>query len=141
MDRRTFVTSGMWLTAAGCVSPWIARAAQTQGTIAVFDSTLAQGRAFAAYVAHAARGNPRTFDVGDDIGALWYTTLAPHLAKTPTVLVGVTRPSDFFVLTQCVPDSARATQDGVTRSNANAHESIAFLIDCTGCGMPDTRTA
>jgi hypothetical protein len=124
MDRRTFVTTGAWFGATGCLSPWIAHAAaHPAGTIAVFDSTLAHGRAFADY---AARANLPTFAVGDDIGALWYTTLAPRLvAQTQGALIGVTCPSDFFVLTQLVPDAARVTRSEIS---AARQMPIVFVI-------------
>lgn len=124
MDRRTFVTTGASLGATGCLLPWMAHAlTHPAGTIAVFDSTLAHGRAFADY---AARARLRTFDVGDDIGALWYTTLAPRLvAPAQGTLVGITRASDFFVLSQFVPDAARITRSEIEAARA---APVAFVI-------------
>jgi len=100
MDRRTFVLTGAWLsTTAGGAWPWLAQAAARGNTLAVVDSTLACGPAFAGYVA---RMKLPAFDTGDDIGALWYTTLAPLLSRTlapaPASLIGLTRASDYFVL-------------------------------------------
>jgi hypothetical protein len=125
MDRRTFVKTGAWLAATGCVLPRLVLAARTAGAVAVFDSTLAHGRALAD---HAARANLLKFDVGDDIGALWYSTLAPHLARAPGVLIGVTRPADYFVLTHCVPYSALTTCDV---REAGSRAPVAFVIDCS----------
>ncbi|MEZ0605399.1 hypothetical protein ACAX43_25015 [Paraburkholderia sp. IW21] len=100
MDRRTFVMTGAWFsTVAGGAWPWLAHAAARRNTLAVVDSTLAYGPAFADYLAHM---NLPTFETGDDIGSLWYSTLAPLLghvpAQTPASLIGLTRASDYFVL-------------------------------------------
>ena len=100
MDRRTFMMTGAWLsTATGGAWPWLARAAAQSNTLAVVDSTLGCGPSFARYAAHL---KLPTFEAGDDIGALWYTTLAPLLspgaALTPPALIGLTRASDYFVL-------------------------------------------
>ncbi|ANB72351.1 hypothetical protein AYM40_08235 [Paraburkholderia phytofirmans OLGA172] len=100
MDRRTFMMTGAWLsTAAGGAWPWLAHAAARRDTLAVIDSTLAGGPAFADYVAHMKLS---AFETGDDIGVLWYTTLAPRLrqtpAQSPASLIGLIRASDYFVL-------------------------------------------
>jgi hypothetical protein len=100
MDRRTFVITGAWLsTASGGVWPWLAHAAARRDTLAVIDSTLASGPAFADYIAHM---KLPAFEAGDDIGMLWYSTLAPRLrqsgASAPASLIGLTRMSDYFVL-------------------------------------------
>jgi len=96
MDRRTFVMTGAWLsTAAGGAWPWLTHAAARHGTLAVIDSTLACSPAFADYVAHM---KLPAFETGDDIGTLWYTSLAPRLQQTPTSLIGLIRASDYFVL-------------------------------------------
>ena len=96
MDRRTFMMTGAWLsTAAGGTWPWLAHAAARPGTLAVIDSTLACGPAFADYVAHM---KLPAFETGDDIGVLWYTSLAPRLRQTPASLIGLIRASDYFVL-------------------------------------------
>jgi hypothetical protein len=100
MDRRAFMMTGAWLSsAAGGAWPWLAQAAARRDTLAVIDSTLAGGPAFADYVAQM---KLPVFEAGDDIGLLWYTTLAPRLrqtsAQSPASLIGLTRASDYFVL-------------------------------------------
>ncbi|MGF6778091.1 hypothetical protein [Paraburkholderia sp. GAS334] len=128
MDRRAFMTRSALLTAAGCVTPAIAHATRTPGAIAVFDSTLAQGRALADHAAHI--GMP-AFDTGDDIGALWYTTLAPHLARTRGLLIGVTRHADYFVLTQFLAHRIDAVQlQRAGSSRMDPAETPVFIIDC-----------
>lgn len=92
--------TGAWLsTAAGGAWPWLAHAATRPDTLAVIDATLAGGPAFADYVAHM---KLPVLEAGDDIGALWYATLAPRLrqtsAQTPASLIGLIRASDYFVL-------------------------------------------
>lgn len=104
MDRRTFMMTGAWWsTVAGSAWPWLARAATLEGTLAIVDSTLADGPSFARY---AAQLELPTFETGGDIGALWYSTLAPLLSRTSgsasaqrsPALIGLTRASDYFVL-------------------------------------------
>jgi hypothetical protein len=106
MDRRTFMMTGAWWsTVAGSAWPWLARAATREGTLAIVDSTLADGPSFARY---AAQLELPTFETGGDIGALWYSTLAPLLGRTSgsafassqrsPALIGLTRASDYFVL-------------------------------------------
>jgi hypothetical protein len=85
MNRRTFMITGAWLaTVAGGAWP----------SVALVDRTLACGPAFARYAAHL---NLPLFETGDDIGTLWYTTLAP-LLEPGSSLIGITRGSDYFVL-------------------------------------------
>src|ERR1700744_6085765 len=108
MDRRAFMLTGACFSAAaGSTCPRLAQAALRSNAVAVVDSTLAYGAAFAGYAAH--RALP-VFETGDDIGALWYVTLAPLLgaavpmpaliAPSPASLIGLIRASDYFVLTQ-----------------------------------------
>jgi len=124
MDRRTFVMTGTWFATTGCAWPWMPAAARPTPVFAVFDPTLAHGRALAD---HASRVKLLKFDVGDDIGALWHTTLGPILAQTPGTLIGATRSSDFFVLQQSVPGTARVTQD---TCQDRGHTVVRFAIDC-----------
>ncbi|RKF48389.1 hypothetical protein [Paraburkholderia fungorum] len=100
MDRRAFMMTGAWLSsAAGAAWPWLVHAAARPDTLAVIDPTLANSPAFANYVAQM---KLPVFETGDDIGVLWYTTLAPRLRQTPAQscasLIGLTRASDYFVL-------------------------------------------
>jgi hypothetical protein len=96
--------SGAWLssTAAGGAWPSLARAAVPRDTLAIVDTTLTHGPACADY---ARRLKLALFEPGDDIGALWYTTLAPRLDDrtvwwTQPSLIGLMRGSDYFVLKQ-----------------------------------------
>jgi hypothetical protein len=102
MDRRSFMTTAVCVPgAAACAWPWLERVAAQRHTVAVIDSTLANGAAFAGY---AAQWPVTVLEAGDDIGALWYTTLEPLLRVTteraPAALIGLTRASDYFVLEQ-----------------------------------------
>lgn len=124
MDRRTFVTTSVWLSAAGLTLPWITHAARTRDTLAVIDVSLAPGRAFAAYVKRLAMP---AFDVGDDMGALWYATLAPRLAVKPGLLLGVTRASDYFVLEQLAVSAGRMVRHR-SDQDLGFSEPVAFLI-------------
>ena len=132
MDRRTFVKTSASLTAAGGVWPWFADAAEGRRAIAIFDSALAASRAFAD---DAARAGMLVIDIRDDIGELWYATLAPRLARASAPLVGVIRASDFFVLQQLAAGGGHvvrhAAQEGAGRAKA-----IAFVIHCAS---PFTR--
>ncbi|TAL95373.1 MAG: hypothetical protein EPN73_13940 [Paraburkholderia sp.] len=127
MDRRAFMTHSV-LLAAACAPPAFAHAMRTRGTLAVYDSTLAEGRALAE---HAARSGLPAFDTGEDIGALWYATLAPHVVQKGGLLIGVTRRSDYFVLTQFIAHTmgAVALQQDISRSLASTQTSH-FVIDC-----------
>ncbi|RDK03904.1 hypothetical protein [Paraburkholderia lacunae] len=129
MDRRTFMMTGAWLSsAAGGAWPWLADAAARPHALAVVDSTLAAGPAFADYVA---RMKLPAFETGDDIGALWYGTLAPLLSRTraPTrpSLIGLTRASDYFVLAQLATRSAHMIEHSHEQGEARfAH--VAFVL-------------
>ncbi|MFM0673291.1 hypothetical protein [Paraburkholderia sediminicola] len=140
MDRRTFMMTGAYLsTAAGSAWPWLAHAAAHSNTVAVVDSTLAYGAAFAGYAAHR---QLRVFETGDDIGALWYTTLAPLLCAAPTSmststlapvsLIGLTRASDYFVLNQLAKSAGRVIEHSHEQSMGSdtqrAHVAFAFAF-------------
>lgn len=124
MDRRTFVKTGAWFSVAGCGLPWMARAARVPKTIAVVDANLGAGRAFADYLI---RRDMPVFEVGDDIGTLWYTSLAPRLALVPGPLIGFTRASDYFVLGRLAArSSGRIQQTG--KAGVGIGSPVAFLI-------------
>jgi hypothetical protein len=138
MDRRTFMMTGAYLsTAADSAWPWLARAAARSNTVAVVDSTLAYGAAFAGYAAHS---QLPVFETGDDIGALWYTTLAPLLCATqtsaPTLLsaslIGLTRASDYFVLNQLAKSAGHVIEHSHEQSmgsdTQHAHVAFAFAF-------------
>jgi len=124
MDRRTFVMTGAWLSAAGGALPWIAHAAGASNTIAVVDTSLAPGRALADYAAR--RGMP-AFEVGDDMGTLWYVTLAPRLATAPGLLLGIARASDYFVLGQLALRAGRMTEHRC-KQGTGLGAPLAFLL-------------
>jgi hypothetical protein len=132
MDRRTFVKTGAWLTAAGGVWPWFADPGEERRAIAIFDPALAASRAFAD---DAARAGMLAIDIRDDIGELWYATLAPRLARASAPLVGVLRASDFFVLKQLAAGAGHVVRHAAQESAGRAM-AIAFVIDCAS---PFTR--
>jgi hypothetical protein len=121
MDRRTFMMTGAWLsTTAGSVWPWLTHAAARGNTLAIVDSTLVHGPAFAQFAGHM---KLPIFETGDDIGALWYTTLAPRVRLmfarepiSPVSLIGLTRASDYFVLRDL------ATRAGLRAEHEHEHE-------------------
>jgi hypothetical protein len=132
MDRRTFMMTGAWLSSVtGGAWPWLASAAAQSGTLAVVDSTLACGPSFARYAAHL---KLPVFDTGDDIGALWYTTLAPLLDQSSMnarrALIGVTRASDYFVLKELAIRSAHLAEprDAQHGGAAVRHAHVAFAF-------------
>ncbi len=128
MDRRAFMTQSVLLAAAGCAPPAFAHAIRARGAIAVYDPTLADGRALAE---HAAMSGLPAFDTGEDIGALWYATLAPHVVQKRGLLIGVTRRSDYFVLTQFIARtvSVVALRQDISRSPESTR-AAHFVIDC-----------
>ncbi|NKJ50351.1 hypothetical protein CIC12_27240 [Burkholderia sp. SG-MS1] len=132
MDRRTFMMTGAGLSSVtGGAWPWLASAAAQGGTLAIVDSTLACGPSFARY---AARMNLPLFDSGEDIGALWYTTLAPLLEQKPMGarrgLIGVTRACDYFVLKELAIRSAHLAEPRHAQRGAAAalHAHVAFAF-------------
>jgi hypothetical protein len=132
MDRRTFMMTGAWLSSVtGGAWPWLASAAAQRGTLAIVDSTLACGPSFARYAAHM---KLPVFDTGDDIGALWYTTLAPLLAQNPMggrrALIGVTRACDYFVLKELAIRSAHLAEPSEAQHGglASRHAHVAFAF-------------
>jgi hypothetical protein len=125
MDRRTFMMSGAWLSAAGAAWPWPARAAHARNTIAVVDVNLLSGTAFADF---ATRLNMPMVEAGDDIGALWYATLAPRFAAASVSLLGLTRASDYFVLGQLANRSGRNVQQ-TSKPGAGFDSPVTFLIE------------
>ena len=129
MDRRTFVATSAWLAAtAGYTWPAFVRIADTRGTLAVVDANFARGRAFAD---HAARSGMTTVEVGDDIGALWHTVLAPHLAGTGRSLVGVARASDSFVIAQLASRSCRVSQQTLEQSGEHTSLAVFMIVPAT----------
>jgi hypothetical protein len=135
MDRRTFMMTGAWLsTVTGAAWPWLARAAEQGGTLAIVDSTLACGPSFARY---AARMKLPTFETGDDIGALWYSTLAPLIDRSRGTsarrsVIGLTRASDYFVLDGLVTRAAQRVEHSHEQrggpSLKHAHVAFAFTF-------------
>ena len=124
MDRRTFLMTGAWLSVTGCAWPWMARAASAHTTVALVDASLVAARAFSV---DAVRGAMPVFETGDDIGMLWYTTLAPQLAATPGLLVGLTRASDHFVLGHLALRSGRMVEHRC-QPYAGGSAAVAFLM-------------
>jgi hypothetical protein len=132
MHRRTFMMTGACLpSVAGSVWPWLAHGAARSNMVAVVDSTLAHGVALAEYAAH--RQWP-IFETGDDIGVLWYTTLAPLLgatsARSAARLIGLTRASDFFVLSEFATRAGhrveRSDEHGTGAHAQPVHVAFAF---------------
>jgi hypothetical protein len=132
MDRRTFMMTGAWLSSvAGGAWPWLAGAAARGDTLAIVDASLAGGASFAHY---AAQMQLPVFETGDDIGALWYTTLAPLLTRTPTrmpaSLIGLTRASDYFVLSELAIRSGRLVEHSHEQCSGSGprHAHVAFAF-------------
>jgi hypothetical protein len=125
MDRRTFMMTSAWFSTAACAWPQRSHAAGAHSALAVVDVSLASGRAFANY---APRLNVPVFEVDDDIGRLWYTTLAPRLAAAPARLICVTRASDGFVLARLAA-SSRFTMLRENDPGAIPDGSVTFLLE------------
>jgi hypothetical protein len=96
MDRRAFLCeTGGALLGAACDVP-VARGPAVGACVAVFDPSLAEGRALARY---AARSGIEAWPAGDDIGTLWHARLARRTGPRTPMLAAL-RPSDAFVLTR-----------------------------------------
>jgi hypothetical protein len=119
--------TGAWLSAvAGGAWPSLADAAARRNTLAIVDRSLTCGPAFAHYCACL---NLPVFETGDDIGALWYATLAPRLTPTSS-LIGITRASDYFVLQELAICAGLLAEDssGPSTSSAKEHAYAAFAF-------------
>ncbi|HEY3596147.1 MAG TPA: hypothetical protein VGL08_01330, partial [Paraburkholderia sp.] len=139
MDRRTFIATGTWFSACAYLPPWFADAANVtaaagpRDALAVFDSSLAQAGACARY---AARLRISAFEIGDDIGALWYSALAPCIAHSRTgkpahhavALIGIARASDFFVLARLALQPGRIASGATEASQPHAAAPVSFVI-------------
>ena len=129
MNRRTFMMSSAWLsTAAGSAWPWLTHAAARSNALAIVDATLVHGPAFVQFADHM---KLPVFETGDDIGALWYTTLAPRVrlmsAREPVSLIGLTRASDYFVLRDLATRAGlRAEHEHEHGQRTGAHIAFAF---------------
>ena len=126
MDRRTFVKTGASLAAARCMPPPLAAALERPATLALADTALRAGRAFAE--AAAARATPLV-EVGEDVGALWHATLAPHLARKDAALIGVIRASDFFVLRQLAARAGCRAAQTTTQAGGGGPAVVTFVIE------------
>jgi hypothetical protein len=119
--------TGAWLSAARAL-PSMTHAAMASNTIAVVDARLAGGRAFSR---DAARKGISVFEIshdsGDDIGTLWYTTLAPRIAAAPGLVIGVARASDYFVLGELALRSTDLVEHRCERCTG-WYTSVAFLL-------------
>ena len=128
MDRRAFMMTGAWLSAAAGALPWMTHAAVARNTIAVVDASLTAGRAFSH---DAARSGISVFEInhdsGNDIGTLWYTTLAPRLVASPGLVIGVARASDYFVLAELALRSTGLVEHRRERCTGRC-TSVAFLL-------------
>lgn len=131
MNRRTFMMTGAWLSgvAGGGAWPALARTASHGNTLAIVDRTLSDGPAFARY---AAQMKLPLFDTGDDIGALWYTVLAPRLTPTSS-LIGVTRGSSYFVLHEFVSRAGLCADYAGNAGNAGQRTAIVFTFSPRAC--------
>ena|ERR1700751_1802922 len=113
MQRRTFIATGAWLSAAPAFGvPWL-HLDGMRADLALIDTALPESTALSD---HAARMGVPVFDVSAtphaDIAALWYDTLAPRVMRSGgrLTLVGVTRAADFFVLARlALPPAAPIT--------------------------------
>ena len=131
MDRRAFMMTGAWLSAAGGALPWTTPAAAARNTTALVDTSLAGGRALSR---DAARRGISVFEInhdsGDDIGTLWYTALAPRLAAVPGLVIGIARMSDYFVLGELARRSTGLIERRCERC-AGSDTPVAFLLGPT----------
>jgi len=86
------------------------------------------GRAFSRDVA---RRGISVFEIshdsGDDIGTLWYTTLAPRLVAAPGLVIGVARASDYFVLGELALRSTGLVEHRCERCTGR-DTPVAFLL-------------
>jgi hypothetical protein len=121
MDRRAFMMTGAWLSAAAGALPSMTHAAMARHMIAVVD----------AFSRETARKGISVFEIshdsGDDIGTLWYTTLAPRLIAASGLVIGVVRASDYFVLGELALRSTGLVEHRCERCTGRP-TPVAFLL-------------
>ncbi|HVE11238.1 MAG TPA: hypothetical protein VNE00_28545 [Paraburkholderia sp.] len=137
MDRRTFIATGAWLSSGVFTPAWLALAAEAtqrasaasgRCTLAIFDASLTDAELFAG---HTARLSIPSFDIGDDIGALWHTELSPRAANHAVLLLGVTRAADFFVLSRLAQRPGRVPQHRMLPNEASRLQrsgAVSFVM-------------
>nr|WKF59374.1 hypothetical protein HUO10_003883 [Paraburkholderia busanensis] len=144
MKRRTFMMSSVWFPVAPERNAWPWRRPASRGALAIADMTLPQGRAFARSMRRL--GVP-VLDLSGDIGALWYSTLAPLLHETETasasaisapdmrpILLGCTRDSDHFVLAHlaaCAGYRVVSNDNAGTTPAGAGHTAIRTYTPCS----------
>lgn len=115
--------------------PGLTHVVARHAAVAVFDSTLPLGRPFADY---AARNTIPAFDIADDAGTFWHSTLRPRFAQTRrgevASLIGLVRPSDYFVLTHLA--SRMGDVSGHRNERRAAHIAFAFTLTPHGIEAP-----
>lgn len=143
MERRTFIVAGACLSATTTATttatwrvPWLRREGLS-AEIALVDTSLPES---VALLTHAARTHLPAFDINDaqhaDIAALWYETLAPRAARKGgrLTLIGVTRASDFFVLSRLALQPGAALMQTHDQAHTQAHTdapqspAVAFAL-------------
>jgi hypothetical protein len=131
-QRRDFLTAA--LAAAGSPALWAAMPAATRpdtlfaqahSLTIVFDERLPDSRAFAFRArAMGARTGARIVPMGNDIGLLWFQSLAPANGAPPDTLAGLTRHADAFLLARL----ALGIGMQVTRQAADTHTGPDALV-------------
>jgi hypothetical protein len=130
MDRRTFLSSSLGAAAMGCMLPGLdciaARNSSPARLLVLIDRAMPISRSYAALCQAA---DARYFDVGADIGLLWYETLRDW----PGRIAGVLRPSDCFVLRSLSFAHGRNCYSTTLgpRAHGHAHDAraVALAID------------
>lgn len=133
MDRRTFITAGSGIAAAGCTIAWFDRYGVLAGceppqalrspTLVLVDATLPESLAWAAGSARE-RADRIDVDIDADVGALWYA----KLRRWAGPISGTLRPSDCFVLRTCAMAQGRGFRAGPAVMRPGRYTSEAQVV-------------
>lgn len=126
IDRRTFIKAGGAFALANYPPIAIAASAASEiggvvhHTFVVADERLPASRLYAAR-AQAKGWQPLIFS--DDAGELWF-----DFPKQPVSLTGLTRRSDFFLLSQFARHRNLTVRHAQTLGNGIRHQCVSWLI-------------
>ena len=107
-----------------------------QRTIAICD---ARQLASHAFVGNARRMGMTVVDSAGDVGALWHVTVLPLLKQRPHQLIGLTLPSDLFLLNRLMVDAADAADARMSQLHevpANASGTLIAWAMTDFCNPP-----
>jgi hypothetical protein len=118
LQAATIAPAAMWLPAMS-----LGETLSTPRMIAIYDAQIPASNVFAR---NARRMGISILGTAGDVGALWHTTMLPMLKQKPRNLIGLTLPSDLFLLKSLATDAGMVVaHETVGHASANL---IAWAI-------------